>query len=308
MSARGSIRSDMRYAIGIDIGVSYVKCAAVSDGGEIVLRDQTPTHAENSNWPEGVKKYIAAIEKQRGEAQWVGMAAPGLAAPDGSGITWMQGRLEEVQGLKWTEFLGRKRFVPLLNDAQAALLGEVWKGAAAGARNAILITLGTGVGGAIMCDGRILKGHIGRAGHIGHMSLDVDGVNDITGTPGSLEALIGNYTIRDRTGGRFDSTHDLVAAAQRGDAKAKQVWERSVHQLGCAIVSMINIADPEVVIVGGGIATAGEALFGPLNRVLDKHEWRPQGHQARIVAATLGEFAGAIGAAYNAMEVGRGDA
>src|SRR5882762_2446251 len=245
MVARGSIRSDMRYAIGIDIGVTNVKCVVVSDAGEIVLRDQTPTHAEKSDWPKNVKKYVARVEKDRGEAQWLGIAAPGLTAPDGSFISWMQGRLAEVEGLKWTEFLGRKHAVPVLNDAQAALLGEVWKGSAAGAKNAILLTLGTGVGGAIMVDGKILKGQIGRAGHIGHMSLDVDGADDITGTPGSLEALIGNYTIRERAAGRFESTHDLVAAAQRGDAKARQVWERSVHQLGCAIVSMINIADPE---------------------------------------------------------------
>ncbi|HEV8293135.1 MAG TPA: ROK family protein, partial [Tepidisphaeraceae bacterium] len=270
--------------------------------------DQTPTHAEKLDWPEGVKKYIAAIEKQRGEAQWLGIAAPGLAAPDGSCISWMQERLVEVQGLKWTEFLGRKRAVPVLNDAQAALLGEVWKGSAAGARNAILLTLGTGVGGAILCDGSILKGAIGRAGHIGHMTLDLNGIDDMVKTPGSLETLIGNYTIGDRSGGKFKSTHELVAAAQRGDQKAREVWERSVFALGCAVVSMINIADPEVVIIGGGIAAAGPALFEPLHAVLDRHEWRPHGHRARIVAATLGEFAGAIGAAYNAMQIGGRDA
>jgi len=298
----------MRYAIGIDIGVTNVKCVVVSDGGEILLRDQTATQSEKSDWPEGVKKYLARIEKERGEAQWVGIAAPGLAAPDGSCISWMQERLVEVEGLKWTEFLGRKRSVPVLNDAQAALVGEVWKGAAAGAKNAILITLGTGVGGAILCDGRILKGAIGRAGHIGHMTIDVDGIDDMVKTPGSLETMIGNYTIGARSGGKFKSTHELVAAAEHGDEKARAVWERSIFALGCAIVSMINIADPEVVIIGGGIAAAGPALFEPLNAVLDGHEWRPHGHRAKIVAAALGEFAGAMGAAHNAMQVEKGDA
>ena len=214
----------------------------------------------------------------------------------------------EVEGLNWTEFLGRKHPVPVLNDAQAALLGEVWKGSAAGAGNAILLTLGTGVGGAILCDGRILKGAIGRAGHIGHMTLDVDGIDDMVRAPGSLETMIGNYTVGERSGGRFESTRELVAAVQRGDGEAKKVWERSVYQLGCAIVSVINVVDPEVVIIGGGIATAGPALFEPLNRVLDKHEWRPHGHKAKIVAAALGEFAGAIGAAFNAMQIDRGKA
>jgi glucokinase len=214
----------------------------------------------------------------------------------------MQGRLGEVQGLKWTEYLERNKPVPVLNDAQAALLGEVWKGSAIGAQNAILLTLGTGVGGAMMVDGRILKGHIGRAGHFGHASLDVNGANDIVNTPGSLENMIGNCTVKERSEGRFESTHDLVSAAQRGDAEAQKVWDKSVHQLGCAIVSFINIADPEVVIIGGGMATAGAALFEPLKRILDQHEWRPHGHRARLVAATLGEFAGAIGAAKNAID------
>jgi glucokinase len=296
----------MRYAIGIDIGVTNIKSVVITDVGEILSRDQAPTHAEKPDWPESVKAYIAKIERDRAEpAHWIGIAAPGIAAPDGSCIGWMQGRLGEVQGLKWTEFLARKRPVPVLNDAQAALFGEARKGSAAGAQNAILLTLGTGVGGAMMIDGRIVKGQIGRAGHFGHMSLDIDGEGDIVNTPGSLENAIGNCTISQRSGGKFNSTHDLVAAAERGDEEASKIWERSVHQLGCAIVSIINIADPQVVIIGGGMATAGAALFAPLQRVLDKHEWRPHGHRARIVAATLGEFAGAIGAAFNAIESSR---
>jgi len=299
----------MAYAIGIDIGVTNIKAVAVSEGGEILLQDQTPTNAEKPDWPARVKHFIGEIERQRGrEPQWLGIAAPGLAAPDGTCIGWMQGRLGEVEGLKWTEFLARKSPVPVFNDAQAALLGEVWKGSAAGARNAILLTLGTGVGGAMMVDGRILKGQIGRAGHLGHSCLDVDGANDIADTPGSLENMIGNCTLKERSEGRFTSTHELVAAAQRGDAFAKKVWDRSVHQLGCAIVSFINIADPEVVIIGGGMSTAGAALFDPLRKILDKHEWRPHGHRARLVAATLGEFAGAIGAARNAIESAGGAA
>src|SRR4051812_31525791 len=136
----------MRYAIGIDIGVTNIKSAIISESGEILSRDQSPTHSENPTWPDAVKQYLAKIERERAQSpHWLGIAAPGLAAPDGSCISWMQGRLGEVQDLKWTEFLNSNRPVPVLNDAQAALVGEVRKGAAAGARNAILLTLGTGV-------------------------------------------------------------------------------------------------------------------------------------------------------------------
>jgi glucokinase len=212
----------------------------------------------------------------------------------------MQGRLDEVQGLDWATFLQRER-VPVLNDAQAALAGEVWQGAAKGSQNVALLTLGTGVGGALLVDGNLLRGAIGRAGHLGHLSLDIDGPPDVTNCPGSLEHAIGNVTVAARTDGRFKTTHDLIAAHVRGDADASRVWLRSVQALAAAVASIINITDPEIFIIGGGIARAGPALFDPLNGYLDQYEWRPHGRRARIVPAALGEFAGALGAAWNGI-------
>jgi glucokinase len=174
-------------------------------------------------------------------------------------------------------------------------------GAARGFKNVILLTLGTGVGGAAMVDGRLLRGHIGRAGHLGHSSLDPDGPPDCAGTPGSIEVAIGNCTIEERSGGRFHTTHDLIAAHLKGDAEASEIWLKSVKALAAAVCSFINILDPEAVIVGGGIARAGAALFGPLQRFLERMEWRPGGHRARILPAQLGEYAGAFGAARNSL-------
>lgn len=291
----------MRYAIGLDIGVTNVKAVGVTPAGEVVFRESFETRSNSPEWPGRVKSQLAEMEQRNGIAQAVGVAAPGLAAPDGSCIHWMQGRLTEVQGLNWTKFLDRAEAVRVLNDAQAALLGEVWQGAARGAANVAMLTLGTGVGGALLVDGRLLKGHIGRAGHLGHIGLDVLGEKDITNMPGSLEVKIGNYSLERRSGGQFKSTHDLVAAHLQGDALASKVWLDSVEALACGIASIINIADPEVVIVGGGIAACGDALFDPLDKGLSQMEWRPHGHRVRIVPALLGEFAGALGAAWNAM-------
>jgi glucokinase len=292
----------VEYAIGCDIGVTNVKAVRVAADGNVLSRHTAETNAASSNWPDGVRRFLRQIEADHGTARSVGIAAPGLAAPDGSCIHWMQGRLGEVQGLKWGEFLERSEPVPVVNDAQAALLGEVWQGAASGSRNVMLLTLGTGVGGALMVDGRLLRGHLGRAGHLGHVSLDPDAPGDIVNTPGSLEDAIGNCTVARRTGGRFHSTHDLIAAHIAGDAEAGKVWLRSVHALAAAVASLINVADPEVVIIGGGIARAGAALFDPLNENLDHFEWRPHGRRARVVSAALGEYAGAIGAAWNGMQ------
>jgi glucokinase len=180
-------------------------------------------------------------------------------------------------------------------------MGEVWRGAARGARNAILLTLGTGVGGAALVDGHLLRGHISRAGHFGHVSLDPAGRPDIAGTPGSLEDAIGECTVKARTKGRFDSTKDLVAASKRNDRFARRVWLDSVQSLAAAVASLINVLDPEVVVIGGGISKAGPALFRPLKQFLDRFEWRPGGARARVVPAKRGHLAGAFGAAWNSI-------
>ena len=137
------------YAIGCDIGVTDVKTIAVRWDGYVILRDLAKTHAASPEWAEAVKQKILQIEGKLGGSPHVGVAAPGIAAADGRSIFWMQGRLDEVQGLDWAALLRRGR-VPVLNDAQAALAGEAWLGAAKGSRNVALLTLGTGVGGAVM--------------------------------------------------------------------------------------------------------------------------------------------------------------
>jgi glucokinase len=224
-----------------------------------------------------------------------------LAAKDCKSIAYMRGRLEGIEGFVWTDFLASPEPVFVLNDAHAALVGEVWQGAAKGYSDVVLLTLGTGVGGAVLADGRLLKGHIGRAGHLGHISVNSDGAPDIVGTPGSLEEMIGNYNVSERSLGRFNSTRELVAAHVNGDADATRIWLRSIFHLGAAIASFINAFDPEIVVIGGGIAQAGPALFEPLNKYLDRFEWRPMGVQVPVKVAALGERAGAIGAAYYAV-------
>ncbi|HEX8912742.1 MAG TPA: ROK family protein [Humisphaera sp.] len=291
----------MTHAIGLDIGGTSVKSVVATPDGTAVARAVVPLDASRPDWPETVRAHLIDLERLHGPATHVGVAAPGIARPDGRGIWWMQGRLQELEGFDWTTFLGRPMPVPVLNDAQAALLAEAWIGAAAGAANVVLLTLGTGVGGAAIVDGRLLRGAVGRAGHLGHISLDPDGPPDITNCPGSLEEAVGNCSVGRRTGGRFDSVLSLAAAAARGAADARQAWSTSVRSLAAGLASVVNVVDPEVVVIGGGIAAAGDALFLPLAAELDRMEWRPHGHRVRVVRATLGEHAGAIGAARNAM-------
>jgi glucokinase len=292
----------MSYAIGVDLGGTNIKIVVISGDGNVLDYLTCDTADAEGSWAQTIKRQLELIHNKRGNAPChVGLAAPGLAARDGRSIAYMQGRLRGLQGFVWQDFLETRSPVVVLNDAHAALLGEVWQGAARGFRNVILLTLGTGVGGAVLVDGRLIKGQIGRAGHLGHVSVNSDGTPDIVNTPGSLEQMIGNYNVAERSSGRFTSTRKLVEAHLAGDKDATAIWLRSIHHLAAAVASFINAFDPEIVIVGGGIAQAGAALFDPLRSELDRFEWRPMDHQVQVIPAALGEKAGAIGAAYHAI-------
>jgi glucokinase len=294
--------NEMRTALGIDLGGTRIKAALVSEAGEVLRRELCPTRDDSTD-ARAFAQAIRAIADELAPDLPVGLAAPGLAARDRRAVAHMPGRLQGLEGLDWTEFLSRRELVPVTNDAHASLLGEAWLGAARGLRDAILLTLGTGVGGAILSDGRLLRGHLGRAGHLGHVCLDLDGAPSITGMPGALEVFCGNYKIAERTGGRFAATRDLLAACAAGDTEAQRFWQRSIRALACAIGSFINVLDPEAVIIGGGIAEAGDALFDPLRAELAKIEWRPGGQAVKLLPAALGEWAGAIGAARTALHL-----
>jgi len=191
--------------------------------------------------------------------------------------------------------LGQPVFV--LNDAVAALMAEAKFGAAKDKKHAVLLTLGTGVGGAILINGMPYQGAFNKAGHIGHMVIDHKGEKDVTGMPGSLEECIGNYSVAKRSGGKYSSTKDLVDAYRSGDKFAAEVWLRSVEQLAIGLASITNILSPEVIVIGGGIAEVGTDLFEPLNRYMDEYEWRAGGNKAEIVKAIYGDIAGTVGAA-----------
>lgn len=293
------------FAIGIDIGGTSIKAVALTPDGIEIAREHADFEAGSPlQFAETAKAvFRSLIRATGGKPLAVGLCAPGLAAADGRSIVNLPDRLPGMEGLDWTAVLDCGLSVPVLNDAQAALAGEIWLGAARGATNVLLLTLGTGVGGAAMVDGRLLRGHSGRAGHVGHISLNPFGKPDICGTPGSLESAVGNDTIRERTGGRFVTTLALIQACESGDAAARGFWQTTLRDLAAGIVSLANVLDPEVVVIGGGIATAGASLFGPLREQVRLMEWQLPDHALRIVPASLGDKAGACGAARHALSL-----
>jgi glucokinase len=298
-----------QFAIGIDLGGTAIKmiCLRASDG-EVVAQDRTDTkdgEFTSSGSPvfaSNARSKAQALTAQFGGAETpIGVSAPGLASRDRRSIAYMPARLHGLEKLDWGEFLERPAKVPVINDAHAALIGEMAYGSARGLQDVVLLTLGTGVGGAIASGGRLLRGHIGRAGHLGHITTDFRAPGDICGTPGSLEDAIGFCTLEQRGGGKYESTTELVKAAESGDAQAQEIWDSSIRALAASIASLTNAIDPEAFIIGGGIANAGAALFDRIERHLEEYEWRPAGHRVRVIPAQLGEWAGAYGAAHLAQ-------
>jgi len=292
------------FIIGLDLGGTGIKAAAFSrDTGEILARESASTRDGESRerepgWLHTARELVTRLADQLGgAADGIGVAAPGLTNAEGTAIAIMPGRLKGIEDLHWGQALGRSDNVPVLNDAHAALLGEIWQGAARNLRDVVLITLGTGVGGAIACNGSLLRGHIGRAGHIGHTTVDFEGAPDICQTPGSIEDAIGEASLPSRSAGHFYTTRDLVGAYVGGVKGAADIWQRSLRALAATLVSTINLVDPEAIIIGGGIAEAGKHLFPALESLLEKHEWRPGGARVRLLPAELGPWAGAYGAA-----------
>ncbi|MCW5552588.1 MAG: ROK family protein [Verrucomicrobiae bacterium] len=293
--------SEVQSFIGLDVGGTKLKACAFSPAGELLAETSQPTADDGTPaWRDQARTLVRGVRARCPPPARIGVAAPGLPSRDGRFIAHMPDRLAGLEGLVWQEWLETTAPVPVLNDAQAALLAEVWLGAARGVHNVVLLTLGTGVGGAAMVDGRILRGRLGRAGHLGHVSLNPDGPRDIVNTPGSLEDAVGECSLATRSQGKFTTTLELVAAYRAGSSEAEMVWLRSVRALAAGIAGFINVLDPEAVVIGGGMAEAGAALFEPLSAALDQFEWRPGGARVRIVKAALGSQAGAAGAAYAA--------
>jgi len=287
--------------IGIDLGGTRIKGVVIDAIGNVLHQTYTPTNdGEGEIWKEAIAKTVHELrQKVPGEKIAVGISAPGLPNKENTTIAFMPGRLDGLENFVWSDYLNCSAYV--LNDGVAALVAEAKTGAAKNSTNAIMITLGTGVGGALLINKQPYQGSFNKAGHIGHMVIDSNGDADVTNMPGSLEECIGNCTVEKRSKGKFTSTHELLDAYRNDDEFAKQVWLLSVKKLAIGLASASNFISPDTIVVGGGIAEANDDLFLPLNKWFDEFEWQPGGIRPQIVKAVHGDLAGAIGAACFAM-------
>jgi glucokinase len=186
-------------AIGIDLGGTRVKGVVVDQLVSIIHPHYT--QIQSDNWKQAIMDTVLALQRAVPGDHLLGISAPGIPSEDNSCIRYMPGRLQGLEGFVWGDVFGGPTWVA--NDAIAAMAAEARFGAAKGYRHGIMLTLGTGVGGAILIDGKIYTGAFQKGGHLGHITLQYNGEKDITGTPGSLEDAIGNCTILQRSGGRY---------------------------------------------------------------------------------------------------------
>lgn len=289
-------------AIGIDIGKTNIKLVVIDQAGKVIAQDSSPT-PKGAGVVDAVRTLALRYRKQHGESTMpLGLSAPGLASPGLRTITSLPGGQPAIENVDWTEALDWQAEVPILNDANAALFAEAQAGAAKGFSHAFMLTLGTGVGGAVLIDGRLYHGRTGKAGHLGHISIHPDWTDSILGMPGTLEYAFGDWSVGERSDGRFNSTKMLVQAHLKGDEQATRVWREAIEHLARGIASLTNVLDPQIIVLGGGITQAGETLFKPLRERVAALEWNPTGERVAIVPAKLGPDAGAIGAALYAAQ------
>lgn len=291
------------YYLGIDVGGTKIKTVVLNESNNIIEQFETLTHdgSKEARW----KKKILAIITQKTTQYRIGknspincgISAPGLVDCNNQMTLHMPKRLQGIENFNWSEATGLD--IKVINDGHSACLAEYeMYHRKKGIRHLLMITLGTGVGGGIILNGQLYQGHLQRAGHIGHITLDSEGPPTMTNMPGSFEYALGNFSVFERTLGKFSSVKTLVEAHQKGDSQATQWWLESVRKLAVALASLINVLSPEQLVVGGGITNgAGAILLEPLKKYMNTYEWRPNGKPTPITTAKLGTYSGAIGAA-----------
>ena len=314
----------MRYVLGIDIGGTNLVVGSVTEDGTRVagLRTETTgaTHGAEAVIDRIVAMADAAIEATRQEDPGAEIVGAGIGSPrpldTASGVVILPPTLGWVN-MPLRDRLGDRLGLPasLDNDANCALLGEWWQGAARGARHAVAFTLGTGIGGGIIVDGRLYHGASDVAGEIGHITIETNGRRCGCGNDGCLEAYASGPAIARRAVEAIEAGADsalrLIAqgdltrvtaqtvyeAAAAGDPLALEVVHDTARYLGTGVANLINILNPEVVVICGGVTRAGERLFTPLRREVARRAFRPAVQACRIVPGELPGTAGVVGAA-----------
>jgi glucokinase len=287
--------------VGIDLGVTNLKWAIVERAGDewrVQDRGQVPTRSAGG--PSTVVPHLAEVASEQvarhGSVESIGIGIPGLYEPDAGTTIFFVNMPGDWNGVPVAGPVAAATGVPafLINDARAFGHAELRMGAGRGCRTMVGLTLGTGVGGVVAVDGRVLMGHKGTAGECGHQVIEPDGPLCNCGTRGCLEAFARADQIAQACG--TGTAEEAVAAARAGDARALEGLAQVGRYLGIGIANLIIVVNPERVVLGGGVSAAGELLLGPIRDEIRRRVHVTSWEVVEVVVAELGTFAGAIGA------------
>lgn len=309
--------SDQIY-IGVDLGGTNIKVGICDEQGKLLQTFEGPTGAENGSdfVIERIAQYVRQIVEES-PFEWEQVA--GIGAGLAGFMDIPEGFVKFSPNLLWynvpakkmlEEFLGKT--VKIDNDANVAALGEAWAGSGAGIPNVVCYTLGTGVGGGIIINGKIYQGSTGMAGELGHMSVvpDIEAIQCNCGQMGCLETVssaTGIVRMANEAVERGEKTslalHEKIEAkhvfdaAKSGDEVSLRIVNRAAYYIGRSMAAMAVIVNPKRFIIGGGVSKAGEILFQPIRETFKKYTPETASEGVEIVAATLGNDAGIVGAA-----------
>jgi len=304
------------HAIGIDFGGTTIKSGLVCDGR--IIQRGTMIETRRCGGPdEIVDALVSIVDELRPGAPSVtalGIGLPGVV-DSANGFVHELTNVPGWEDVPLRELLRKRTGLPVTieNDANAMAYGEFKSGAAKDGRHVVCVTLGTGVGGALILDGKLYRGAWLGAGEIGHVSIDYRGVPGPFGNTGALEKYVGNNQIAQRAielyaekGIRKTAAEctprEIDLAAQAGDPVALALWEAVGFEIGVALASVVWILNPDTIIIGGGVAKAGDLVFEPIRRTIRERTIDVFHQHLRVLPAALGNDAGIIGNAALALE------
>lgn len=298
--------------LGVDVGGTFTKAALVDGKGKVVSRTQIPSKDFNnikyfaSKLRETSRLLVSAAGLSLKHVKAMGIGFPGP-------VDFKSGVIISLTNIPGWKLLPVKKILkPYLsfpvfaeNDANCMALAESRVGAAKGVSCALCLTLGTGVGGGLILGGEIYRGPFFFGGEIGHMPLSVKGPACCCGGNSCLEQYVGNKAILAKAKKVFSKDiclEELSGMARKGDKRAGAIWEETAGYLAQAISGVMNLINPEVIVIGGGVARAGRVLFAPLRRYVREHAMRTLKPRVKIIEAALGNDSGFLGAAILAKE------
>ncbi len=304
--------------IGVDLGGTNLRSALLSPEGDLLDKHSEATYAFEG-WKKVIRRLIENIKRQQDSAgkkglriAAVGVGAPGIIQSD-TGVVVKSPNFPDWNNLPLKNELELALGLPVTveNDANAAALGEQWRGAGKGIGSMILLTLGTGVGGGIVLNNQIWQGADGMAGELGHMTIIPDGRQCGCGNTGCLEmyasarGIVQSYRERNEkassAGGEITSEY-VYEAAGRGDPDALAVMQGMGRMLGIGIANLINIFNPEMIVLGGRVKDAWQLFIDATRGEIKKRSFEVPAARTKIVPSQLGDDAGIVGAAAAALQ------